>query len=705
VTSDLNITDLQLKYLELETLLDITNDLNSFEDIQVLIQEILVKSCGLLNANSGLILVEDSNSDILHIEANFNLDISILRGILFKKNRGVLKEIINSRKALSINIKNDLYFSKTLCKFGLIAPLFDKNSLAGAIVLFDKESRKGIESFSDSDSNMLSALAAQASIAYTNIKLIKNIKEAKTFNENVMQSIATGVFTTNLMGEINHINKTALNIINQEREQIIGNHYEYIFDSNQHINRLISKCEQDSITISESQVNLQCNEKITTVNISVSPLMSDFEMPIGTVVAMEDLSSINKLKSTFKKYVSTQIVDQLLENDELLNLGGQEQNATILFSDIRGFTSLSENMKPSEVVETLNDYFNQMIEIIFKYNGILDKIIGDELMVIYGVPNSNENDSENAVRTAIEMQEKLIEFNLERFLYQKKPIKVGIGINRGSVISGNIGSSHQMDFTVIGDSVNLASRLCSHAQPGEIIISDNVWKDLINQNFFISKKLKPIKVKGKEKPIIIKEILYDKWKFNYDFVFIKLEDYLLKNLSENYTYHSIDHFRDVVYQVERIAKKEKIKKDLINDIKLAAWLHDIGYIWSPYQHEKISANYAEILLKSLKYPESKIKMIKGMILATQLPQKPKNILEEIICDADLDYLGRSDYTEISDKLRMELELDTKITDLKWLRIQENFLKSHRYFTTTSQKQRTKNKHKQLKKIESKLKSM
>ncbi|NBO79318.1 MAG: adenylate/guanylate cyclase domain-containing protein, partial [Actinobacteria bacterium] len=159
-----------------------------------------------------------------------------------------------------------------------------------------------------------------------------------------------------------------------------------------------------------------------------------------------------------------QIVDQLLENDEMLNLGGQEQEVTILFSDIRGFTSMSESMAPNEVVETLNDYFNLMIEIIFKYNGTLDKIIGDALMVIYGAPNSTDKDTENAVLTAIEMQEKLIEFNQRRIIHSKLPITIGIGINRGRVISGNIGSRQQMNFTVIGDSVNLASRLCSAAK-------------------------------------------------------------------------------------------------------------------------------------------------------------------------------------------------------------------------------------------------
>lgn len=148
---------------------------------------------------------------------------------------------------------------------------------------------------------------------------------------------------------------------------------------------------------------------------------------------------------------------------------------------------MSETMAPNEVVETLNDYFNLMIEIIFKYNGTLDKIIGDALMVIYGAPNATEQDTENAVLTAIEMQEKLIQFNQDRIINLKQPIKIGIGINRGKVISGNIGSKQQMNFTVIGDSVNLASRLCSVADSDEIIVSDAVWKKVKHIKSYKSK--------------------------------------------------------------------------------------------------------------------------------------------------------------------------------------------------------------------------
>ena len=704
MTNQFNINELQLKYLELETLLDITNELSSFENVSVLLQEILIKSCAVLNASSGMILMQNENSDLFQIEAEFNIDIDALKGVIFNKKRGFFNEVYQNRKAIHVQISGDPFLSKTKCTYGLIAPLLDKKDLAGVIVLFDKESRAGISSFDESDTNMLSAIATQAGVAYNNIKLIENIKEAKTFNDNVMQSIVTGVFTTNLMGEINHVNRAAASIINLEREEVIGNHYEYVFESNEIINALISKCEEALETISESEIQIECNGKSTSVNISVSPLLNDQNEPIGSVVAMEDLSNLDKLKSTFKKYVSKQIVDQLLENDDMLNLGGQEQEATILFSDIRGFTSMSETMAPNEVVETLNEYFNLMIEIIFKYNGTLDKIIGDALMVIYGAPNSTEKDTENAVLTAIEMQEKLIEFNQQRIIHSKMPITIGIGINRGKVISGNIGSRQQMNFTVIGDSVNLASRLCSVAKADEIIVSDAVWKQIKTNKIFKNRKLNPVKVKGKAKPIEIKEILYKKPEFNYEVAYGMIENFLINHLPKEYTYHTIHHIRDVVIQSERIAKKEKINKEDIADLKLAAWLHDEGYIWEPNRHEARGSEYATTILNAMDFPAQKINRITGMIMATKIPQSPKNLLEQIICDADLDYLGREGYEENSLLLLQELRLKKEITALDWLKIQDQFLTKHAYFTKTSNTTRNKLKAEVLANIKSKLKN-
>ena len=177
-------------------------------------------------------------------------------------------------------------------------------------------------------------------------------------------------------------------------------------------------------------------------------------------------------------------------------MGGKLIDVTVLFADIRGFTALSENIEPEAVVELLNKYFTEMIEIIFKYEGTLDKIVGDELMVVYGSPVEIVNAEDKAVNTAIEMQSKLAKMNK----YLSHPIDIGIGINSGKVICGNIGSEIRSDFTVIGDNVNLAARLCSFAKAKEIIISNNTFKNLDSQHKL--EEIPPFSVKGKRHKIL-----------------------------------------------------------------------------------------------------------------------------------------------------------------------------------------------------------
>jgi len=182
-----------------------------------------------------------------------------------------------------------------------------------------------------------------------------------------------------------------------------------------------------------------------------------------------------------------------------------------------------------------------------------------------------------------------------------------------------------------------------------------------------------------------------------------IEDYLLHHLPKDYTYHTIEHIRDVVKQSERIAKKEKISKEDIADVKLAAWLHDIGYIWEPNRHEARGAEYAATILTALNFPIQKINKITGMILATKIPQSPKNILEQIICDADLDYLGREDYASISLLLLQELRLQKEISEDDWINLQHSFLSNHSYFTKTANATRNTAKAKLLASIKKNLK--
>ena len=272
-----------------------------------------------------------------------------------------------------------------------------------------------------------------------------------------------------------------------------------IFENDELLTNIIQSVEEDQQRVFETEFSLRAGKKKISVNISFSPVFDEKKNFSGIVIAIDDLSKINKVKSTFKKYVSKNIVDKLLENEDSLNLGGKESEVTILFSDIRGFTSMSEKLNPTDIVKLLNKYFQSMIDVVFKYNGTLDKIVGDELMVLYGVPLKDEEDTHNAVKTAIKMFDALDLFNKKIVKEGYKPFKIGIGINKGKAVSGNIGSEQQMNYTVIGDTINLGARLCSHAKSGQILISESV-KDRIGDQYNF-KRIPSIEVKGKSKPI------------------------------------------------------------------------------------------------------------------------------------------------------------------------------------------------------------
>ena len=490
-------TEINLKLLQLETLFDISVAISSVLDVEELCEDVLWRSVGILNASKGVILLQSEGSPILNPLANFNWveDIPML-----SKKLTIFKSIDENKIGEVFTENQKKPIQKKLGEQNLIiAPISAKNKTQGYMILCNKETRKGIEPFSATDLDLLTALCNQAAVAMENAKLFKEITKEKQFNESILGSIATGVITLDNLGEVDSINSAGLKILKTEKDNVVGNHYMYLFEKDEELLELIANSEIENKVGSELGISLNTVSKDTVINASVSPRLDPKGNKQGSVIALEDISDVSKVKNTFKRYVSKQVVDELLGDDGKLNLGGEQREVTILFTDIRGFTSMSEKMKPERVVTTLNEYFSDMIDIVFKNNGTLDKIIGDELMVLYGAPISGDNDTARAVETAVEMQHKIKELNIDRKKRKEPPILVGAGINKGLVVSGNIGSRDLMDYTVIGDTVNVASRLCAAAGPGEIMVSSSVYG--ATKKEFSYDKLEPIKVKGKEKKV------------------------------------------------------------------------------------------------------------------------------------------------------------------------------------------------------------
>jgi len=204
-------------------------------------------------------------------------------------------------------------------------------------------------------------------------------------------------------------------------------------------------------------------------------------------------------RDKLRRLLSPHLIDDVLNGRIELKKGGERRSATVLFSDIRGFTSTTERNEPEAIVSMLNEYFEVMVEIIFNYEGTLDKFVGDEIMAVWGAPMAREDHALRAVLCALDMFQALANLNAERALQGKQAIDIGIGIASGEMIAGYMGSNQAMDYTVIGDTVNLGSRLCSAAGPGEILINEQTLAQVRDDVEFIA--LPPVHVKGKAAPV------------------------------------------------------------------------------------------------------------------------------------------------------------------------------------------------------------
>jgi adenylate cyclase len=212
-----------------------------------------------------------------------------------------------------------------------------------------------------------------------------------------------------------------------------------------------------------------------------------------------------KIKRAFSSYVARQVVDEILKHPDEYTFSGERREVTVIFCDMRGFTTLTEKLPPEEVVAALNDFYGLMIELTLKNDGYLNKFLGDAVMAIFGAPNPYPDHCWRAVKTALEMQAAVGELSARRISEGKDPISIGIGISAGEAVAGTVGAENQIEYTVIGDKVNLAARLESNAKPGQILVSESTYQQVADK--VNGRCLGTVYVKGKEQAVVVFEIL------------------------------------------------------------------------------------------------------------------------------------------------------------------------------------------------------
>jgi class 3 adenylate cyclase/predicted metal-dependent HD superfamily phosphohydrolase len=397
---------------------------------------------------------------------------------------------------------------------------------------------------------------------------------------------------------------------------------------------------------------------------------------------------------------------------------------SVLFTDFVGFTKIAETMTPSQLVSELDIYFRKFDEIIVRNNLEKIKTIGDAYMCAGGVPVRNKTNPVDACLAALQIQDTMHHMREKAIAEGGQVWNLRLGINTGEVTAGVIGTE-KLAYDIWGSTVNQAQRMEMLGEPGKVNISGQTFKHI--EPYFICTFRGKAKTKSqglidmytvegiKPELSIDGKGLYPNERFHqilnlhqYSSInYYKAEHHIMKILEEQLSpklhYHSITHTVDVVKSIERIALLEGVTDEGLFLLKSAASYHDAGFIESYDNNEPNGARLAEEILPNYGYSKEHIAIIKELIYVTAIPHKPKNHLEEIICDADLDYLGREDFHEIADKLRVELRENGKInSDRKWDEIQVAFLTNHRYFTQTAINTRNEGKAKHLEEIKERL---
>ena len=489
--------------------LGIVSELSSELQLGPLLQKIMSTVTRLLDSERSTLFLNDEKTDELYTEVGGGLGAIKIR---LPNSAGIAGAVFTSGKSVNIPYAYaDLRFNPSFDKQTgfftrsiLCVPVVNKNSkIIGVTQVLNKRG----STFDEDDESRLNAFTAQIAIALENAQLFDDVQNIKNYNESMLESMSNAVITMDEDGKIVTCNASGMRIMRVEPDDIIGKTAEEFYTGkNDWILEKITRVTetQESDTVMDSEMNFDDEEM--SINVTVLPLQDGKKNTLGTMIMMEDISSEKRVKSTMARYMDPTLADQLVGGGEEM-LGGQSKEATVLFSDIRGFTTLTEELGAQGTVQLLNEYFTVMVDCIQAEGGMLDKFIGDAIMAIFGTPFPHEDDEDRGVRCAITMMTELNIFNADRVAKGLLPVDMGVGVNTGFVVSGNIGSPKRMDYTVIGDGVNLSARLESacKAYSAHILISEFTLSKL--KGTFRTRDIDRVVVKGKTEPVGVHEVL------------------------------------------------------------------------------------------------------------------------------------------------------------------------------------------------------
>lgn len=489
--------------------LALVSEISGEIQLPTLLAKIIGTISRMLQAERSSLFLNDERTNELYTEIGEGLGSTRIR---FPNHLGIAGAVFTTAEPVNIphayaDLRFNPSFDRTTGFFTrsiLCTPVVNK---AGKVIGVTQVLNKRGGSFDAEDEARLKAFTAQVAVALENAKLFDDVQTMKNYAESMLESMPSGVLTFNSDGVIQTCNAAGLSILATTGDHLIGHRDTEVFGAaNPWLVDLLHKVASSGEPSLIMDAELVLKERTSSANLNGMPLTSSRGEALGTLLMIDDISEEKRMKGTMARYMDPAIANELMASGAEM-LGGAEGTATVLFSDIRQFTSITEALGAHATVGLLNDYFTLMVDCLQREGGMLDKFIGDAIMAVFGLPLSHGDDEDRALRTAIAMLRALDGFNDRRADQGQAAIAIGIGLHTDSIVSGNIGSPRRMNYTVIGDGVNLASRLESACKQygAQLLISESTRQRL--RGTYRIREADRVVVKGKSEPVVIHEVL------------------------------------------------------------------------------------------------------------------------------------------------------------------------------------------------------